>query len=191
MAQYRGSDYLITKINFFTEYGPKKYWSPERAKKNPFNPFLDQVWALGVILYAMIHRKFPFSFQEGDKDQIDGQLAKGVKLPRSSYPPGLQAFFKLIFQKEEKRPRAFELYDYEWVASDPLAADFLKANIVTHQAPPNDDGGEQPLAPKENLTCKITEPYEPNVIIEEEETESEQLTTLYTSNLKISQSTPS
>lgn len=135
-AQNRGDPQTISRTRYAVEYGPKKYRSPERMKQIGFNPLLDQVWGLGVILYAMFHKKFPFEFVEGDKERIDGMVSRGTVYPRSHYPPGLLKLFEDLFQIEDHRPRTFELFDYEWVQSDPNAATMKRQNAIgrfTHE----------------------------------------------------------
>lgn len=135
-AQNHGDAQTISRTKYSQEYGPKKYRSPERMKQIGFNPLLDQVWGLGVILYAMFHKKFPFSFHEGDKEHIDKVLTRGTLYPNPSYPPGLLKLFENLFQPEEFRPRTWELFDYEWIASDPNAPTMKRQNAIgrfTHE----------------------------------------------------------
>ncbi|ODM98540.1 Testis-specific serine/threonine-protein kinase 2 [Orchesella cincta] len=135
-AQNRGDPQTISRTKFSLDYGPKKYRSPERMKGIAFNPLLDQVWCLGVILYSMFHRKFPFTFPEGDKEQIDKVLEHGTLYPRVSYPPGLVPLFDAIFSPEERRPRTWELFDFDWVNGDPDTPSMKKANAIgryTHE----------------------------------------------------------
>lgn len=135
-AQNRGDAQTISRTKYSVEFGPKMYRSPERMKQQGFNPLLDQVWALGVILYAMVHKKFPFSFREGDKEQIDKAVERGTVYPHSSYPVGLKNLLESIFKPEESRPRTWELFDYEWILSEPNAAIMKRQNAIgrfTHE----------------------------------------------------------
>lgn len=47
-----------------TYCGTVPYYSPLLATKTPYNPFKADVWALGVVLYAMLNNRFPFHFQD-------------------------------------------------------------------------------------------------------------------------------
>lgn len=47
-----------------TYCGTDPYFAPELIEKKPYNPFLADDWAMGVMLFAMINGKFPFHFRE-------------------------------------------------------------------------------------------------------------------------------
>ena len=47
--------------------GTPVYMSPEIVDKKPHNYFKADVWALGIVLYALLSGKFPFK-GENNKD---------------------------------------------------------------------------------------------------------------------------
>ena len=47
-----------TYDNFFC--GTPNYMSPEIVKKNKYIPFYSDIWSLGILLYAMLYKHFPF-----------------------------------------------------------------------------------------------------------------------------------
>ncbi|KAF7495003.1 Testis-specific serine/threonine-protein kinase 4 [Sarcoptes scabiei] len=54
--------------------GTVPYYCPQLAWKKPYNPFKADVWAMGVVLYAMLHNRFPFHFKDPKKmchEQLD------------------------------------------------------------------------------------------------------------------------
>ena len=47
-----------TYDNFFC--GTPNYMSPEIVKKNKYIPFYSDIWSLGILLYTMLYKHFPF-----------------------------------------------------------------------------------------------------------------------------------
>ena len=47
-----------------TYCGTVPYYSPQIVTKKPYSPFKADVWAHGVVLYAMTHNRFPFHFKD-------------------------------------------------------------------------------------------------------------------------------
>lgn len=52
------------KIIFFWFYYHFSYYAPEIIEREPYNCFLADVWATGVVLFAMLNNKFPFHFKD-------------------------------------------------------------------------------------------------------------------------------
>ena len=57
-----------------TTCGTEPYYSPELVKRVNYDPFKADVWAMGVVLFAMINNKFPFKFNDGPKQMLKQQL---------------------------------------------------------------------------------------------------------------------
>ena len=47
--------------------GTEPYYSPQIVAKKPYIPFAADVWAMGVVLFAMLNNKFPFHFGDTKK----------------------------------------------------------------------------------------------------------------------------
>jgi len=45
--------------------GTEPYYSPQILQRRSYDPFMADVWAMGVVLFAMVNNKFPFHF--GDR----------------------------------------------------------------------------------------------------------------------------
>lgn len=60
-------DTNINDVVSETFCGTVPYYSPQLASRQPYNPFKADVWAMGVVLYAMLHNRFPFHFQDVKK----------------------------------------------------------------------------------------------------------------------------
>lgn len=48
--------------------GTEPYYAPEIVAKRPYNPFLYDVWSMGVMLFIMLNGKFPFHWKEVKKN---------------------------------------------------------------------------------------------------------------------------
>ncbi|RWS24174.1 serine/threonine protein kinase-like protein 5 [Leptotrombidium deliense] len=72
--------------------GTEPYYCPEIIERQPYNAFLADVWAFGVVLFAMLNNKFPFHFQDMKvmlkeqktgsykfRPEVDGVISKEVK----------------------------------------------------------------------------------------------------------------
>lgn len=53
--------------------GTVPYKSPQLLAKKPYNGFKADVWAMGVSLYIMLHRRFPYHFR--DREQMLAEAA--------------------------------------------------------------------------------------------------------------------
>ncbi|XP_035707045.1 calcium/calmodulin-dependent protein kinase [Folsomia candida] len=126
-SQNRGDASNIAKTTFNHEYGPIFYRGPERVLKIGFNPLLDQVWGLGVLLYSLFFKKFPFNFPDkGDgqssedfRQKIEQIVNRGLVYPKGkakTVPVGGKIALKKIFTWERYRPRTFELLDDPWLS---------------------------------------------------------------------------
>ena len=49
--------------------GTEPYFSPELVEHRKYNPFAVDIWAMGVMLFAMLNGKFPFHFREIKKNK--------------------------------------------------------------------------------------------------------------------------
>ena len=51
-----------------THCGTEPYFCPELVEKKTYNPLMADIWAMGVMLFAMINGKFPFHFKDLKKN---------------------------------------------------------------------------------------------------------------------------
>lgn len=56
-----------TKILSKTFCGTEPYLSPEIVRNESYNPMAADVWSVGVCLFILINRKFPFPLDDSDK----------------------------------------------------------------------------------------------------------------------------
>jgi serine/threonine protein kinase len=86
--------------------------SPEILLKVPYSPLLSDVWACGVVLYAVLFGKFPFNPMQYDMKE----MCMSFVLPASpSIGPNCQKVFKQIFVLEDVRIRSMDLLHTEWL----------------------------------------------------------------------------
>lgn len=61
-------EFTLTSDLAETHCGTEPYYSPEVLAKRPYNPFLYDVWSMGVMLFVMLNGKYPFNWQLGRKE---------------------------------------------------------------------------------------------------------------------------
>ena len=90
--------------------GTPCYMSPQLLKKENFNPFKADVWALGILLYKMIFGFLPYKGKSGD------QILKKINTVGFSFPrtkritkKTQEIISKMLEVKESNRPTAQEL----------------------------------------------------------------------------------
>ncbi len=60
-----------------TYCGTPLYRAPEIAATTPYNPFIADVWSLGVVLFAMVNNSLPFLLNNGTKVFVEQQKSNG------------------------------------------------------------------------------------------------------------------
>ncbi|RWS00529.1 serine/threonine protein kinase-like protein 5 [Dinothrombium tinctorium] len=98
--------------------GTEPYYAPEIIEREPYNPFLADVWALGVVLFAMLNNKFPFHYKDLKnmlreqkahaykfRPEVDAEISKEVK--------DLQ--WKIFEANVNKRPTMAQVMEHPWV----------------------------------------------------------------------------
>lgn len=70
-----------------TYCGTEPYMAPELLKRNSlglrsYNPIYADVWSLGVCLYAMLTRSFPFRMHTSQQGLLRAQIARQWRFPR-------------------------------------------------------------------------------------------------------------
>ncbi|KAH7644184.1 hypothetical protein HUG17_6546 [Dermatophagoides farinae] len=108
----------INEVISQTFCGTLPYYSPQIASKKPYNPFKADVWAMGIVLYAMLHNRFPYHFKDVKKmakEQMDyPAFIKSRFSPELSRPA--QDLFLLIFNPNDSiRISMTEVLAQEWM----------------------------------------------------------------------------
>ena len=55
--------------------GTPAYMSPEVFQEKPYDPFLSDIWSLGILLYTFLNGAPPF--KEKDKDAFKASISLG------------------------------------------------------------------------------------------------------------------
>ena len=89
--------------------GSFPYTSPEIRKHTPYDGKKADVWALGVLLYTMLEREFPFSSEDSSQSAIKF---------RATVDKATQQFIKSLLNPDPSgRPKITELVNHSWLTS--------------------------------------------------------------------------
>jgi serine/threonine protein kinase len=98
--------------------GTEPYYAPEIIEREPYNCFLADVWATGVVLFAMLNNKFPFHFKDL-KGMLKEQYAKAYKwrpeLERELSKDVKDLQSKMFEPDVNKRITMAEVVDHPWI----------------------------------------------------------------------------
>ncbi|KAL4240480.1 hypothetical protein ACF0H5_001272 [Mactra antiquata] len=98
--------------------GSAAYASPELLRGIPYDPKLNDVWSMGVILYTMLCGTMPFDDGNATK-QVQQQLSRGIKYPSrvtNNISEDSKLFvFKILDPNTLTRPSADDLLTSDWM----------------------------------------------------------------------------
>lgn len=101
-----------------TYCGTLPYYSPQLVTKKPYNPFKADVWAMGLVLYAMLCNRFPFHFQDLKKlykEQTDHPNFIRTRF-LSFNSASVRNLLEMMLNPNEKcRPMMAEVLAHRWV----------------------------------------------------------------------------
>uniref|UniRef100_A0A0G4GAP9 Protein kinase domain-containing protein n=1 Tax=Chromera velia CCMP2878 TaxID=1169474 RepID=A0A0G4GAP9_9ALVE len=122
IADFGLSDFVAESERTKTEGGTEAYLAPEVWKGNSsdFSPYKLDVWALGVILFAMTHGVLPFNTP--DKVTCDKIERGGIEF-RDGISTALQNAITLLLTVDPiKRPHVNDILADPWVRQQSLGA---------------------------------------------------------------------
>jgi serine/threonine protein kinase len=97
--------------------GTQPYYSPQLVAKKPYDPFKADVWALGVVLFAMLNNKFPFHYLDSKimlKEQNDPKFIKSRYT--KDFPKDLRNLQEIMFDANEStRISLAQVLVHPWV----------------------------------------------------------------------------
>ena len=90
--------------------GTVHYMSPELLAKNPYWPFKADVWALGVLIYRLIYKTYPF------KGKNQAEVLSKIRIGVIEFDDQIKSNFKMkklirsiLIADEEKRPNIYKV----------------------------------------------------------------------------------
>jgi len=109
---------LIRKGKLFAKAcGSRAYSAPELILDRPYDESVD-IWALGVILYALLCGHFPFG---GDREEVRQQIVKrGVGFPSHLSPAVKDLILRMLCKNRKKRITLAGIKEHEWVKMLPV-----------------------------------------------------------------------
>ena len=113
--------------------GTRTYMSPEICEHKPFPGFSADIFALGVMLFTLVARAFPFG-QATSQDKLYSVISQEnydtywkhmcVLSPTEHFSPPLQNLLNSLFAYTPvSRPTVPEILQHPWLASTPLLPD--------------------------------------------------------------------
>nr|XP_027200869.1 testis-specific serine/threonine-protein kinase 2-like [Dermatophagoides pteronyssinus] len=99
--------------------GTLPYYSPQLASKKPYNPFKADVWAMGIVLYAMLHNRFPYHFKDVKKmvkEQLDYPGFIRSRFSSELSRPAQDLFLLIFHPNDSIRISMTEVLAQEWVS---------------------------------------------------------------------------
>eukprot|EP00397_Hematodinium_sp_SG-2012_P001133 GEMP01001134.1.p1 GENE.GEMP01001134.1~~GEMP01001134.1.p1 ORF type:complete len:1487 (+),score=357.35 GEMP01001134.1:24-4463(+) len=90
------------------------YASPEIVRQEPYAPFPVDIWAIGVVLFAMLNGKMPF---EGDEATIKKSVLNVTLVECAKSTPywGLECVLKLLTADPKARPKVNEIRSHAFL----------------------------------------------------------------------------
>ena len=106
--------------------GTPSYMAPELVKREEYSPFAVDIWALGVLLFAMLCGKFPFA------EKVESSLYASIKIGKFEYPGHLSDNAKeliglMLCANSEVRGNSTSLLEHKWFCED-----FIERSVVRY-----------------------------------------------------------
>ncbi|KAI2807954.1 hypothetical protein RDWZM_005378 [Blomia tropicalis] len=98
--------------------GTLPYYCPQLVAKQPYNPFKADVWAMGVVLYAMLCNRFPFHFQDLKvlhKQQLSYPMFIRSRFLKTNSECSRSLMERLFDPSEKMRPLMSEVLKHPWL----------------------------------------------------------------------------
>ncbi|KAF7490002.1 Testis-specific serine/threonine-protein kinase 2 [Sarcoptes scabiei] len=102
--------------------GTIPYYCIQILQKKPYNPFKADTWALGVVLYAMTHNRFPFHYKDTKlmiKEQSDQRFIE--ERIKGSHSNELKDLIMRLFDTDENsRFSTEQILEHAWIKRENL-----------------------------------------------------------------------
>jgi len=105
---------IIDNSNLFTFHcGTKSYASPEIIKEKPYCGISNDIWCLGIILYALLTGGFPF---QDERHTLEGKL----RFPRCVSTQAKDLIARMLNRNVNSRISLIEILEHPWLSSDTI-----------------------------------------------------------------------
>jgi hypothetical protein len=121
--------------------GTVDYMAPEMIRGKGHSFSVD-VWALGVLLYEMIHGVAPWTAKR-DKAKTEQIVGLKYKCREGINPLIGDLIGKILRQNPEERPSASQIFLHPWMQDAPLVAPAPKSEWLGMQLPPQVSNEEE------------------------------------------------
>jgi serine kinase len=137
-------------VSSTTYCGSITYAPPEIVKGVPYNPKLCDIWSIGVILYIMLNKSWPFDPSSATA-LYEAQMGRKWKI-RSKMEgvlsPAIKDFLRILLEPiPEKRKTTHQLLLNPWVAEEPFTSSLV---MYPKPVPPQPKVTTEPL-PSESV----------------------------------------
>lgn len=102
-----------------TRCGSLLYAAPECMAGSEYDGRLADVWSCGVILFAMVFGKLPWTQRDNQHGLIDEILSKEVEFPRGASPACIDLMAKMLMKDPERRIMVDEALEHDFIGADP------------------------------------------------------------------------
>lgn len=108
--------------------GTPSYMAPELVNRDEYSPFSVDIWALGVLLFAMLSGKFPFH------EKIESTLYASIRSGKYNIPESVSENAKdlvglMLCVNAEKRGNAEQILKHKWFIEEQLDKSVIKYMI--------------------------------------------------------------
>lgn len=117
-------EFTLTSDLAETMCGTDPYYAPEIVAKRPYNPFLYDVWSMGVMLFFMLNGKYPFDWKLTHKEPLKLLLEMRKRIYKQRYRPEVIANLSaeaqdiidmMLTQDPKKRKDIKAVRDHVWL----------------------------------------------------------------------------
>lgn len=94
--------------------GSLPYCAPEILNSSPYFGIETDIWASGVILFAILTGNFPFD-QKGQQESTDLIKKCDYTIPKNIHPFAKHLIQSLLVLNPKERPSAKEILTHDWL----------------------------------------------------------------------------
>lgn len=121
ISDFGVAKFLLNNQKLYSSVGTPKYVAPEVFKSNGYTEKCD-IWSLGVILYAMLSKEFPFDIKEGQPIEVLKEIILAGHINFSNKWKSINKKAKNLVKRlleydPNLRPSAEMILDDEWLNS--------------------------------------------------------------------------